>query len=100
MNYPLLTLNKADRNLLTPQKSYCSDEYCKKMRRLYLSDEVHRNEKGNMQKYYRLHAAHEHTLDQALAYEIKCPSCGNIMKQVAHQNSSTELGLYTCKHCN
>lgn len=52
-----------------------------------------------MQKYYRLHAKHDHTPEMALAYEIKCPKCGQIMKQVTRQNSFTELGLYTCKHC-
>ena len=36
----------------------------------------------------------------ALAYDIKCPKCGAILKQVARQNSGTELGLYTCKVCN
>ena len=30
----------------------------------------------------------------------KCPKCGAILKQVARQNSGTELGLYTCRVCN
>lgn len=58
------------------------------------------NEQGELQEYYRLHARDWHTPEMALAYDIKCPKCGAILKQVARQNSGTELGLYTCKVCN
>lgn len=100
MNYPLMRLNKKDSNQLTPQNSYYSKEYCERMCKLYLTDELHRNEHGKMQKYYRLHARDNHTQEEALAYDVKCPRCGHDMKQVTRQNSYTELGLYTCKHCN
>ena len=99
MNYPLMKLNKYDQDILTPQNTYYSEEYCARICDLYLTDQLHRNEKGNMQKYYRLHAKHDHTPEMALAYEIKCPKCGQIMKHVTRQNRFTELGLYTCKHC-
>lgn len=61
MNYPLMRLNKKDSNQLTPQNSYYSKEYCERMCKLYLTDELHRNEHGKMQKYYRLHARDNHT---------------------------------------
>lgn len=100
MNYPLMRLNKKDRDQLTPQNTFYSEEYCKAMCDLYLTEEHHRNEKGHIQKYYRLHAKNDHTPEMALAYDIKCPKCSNMLKQVTRQNTYTELGLYTCKHCN
>lgn len=99
-NYPLMKLNKYDQDILTPQNTFYSEEYCARMCDLYLTEQVHRNEKGRLQKYYRLHAKEAHTPEMALAYEIKCPKCGNTMKQVTRQNTYTELGLYTCKCCN
>ena len=98
MNYPL-TVNKKDGVTLTPHNSYYSDEYASKMCDLYLTAKVYRNEHGKMQRYYRLNAKHDHTIEQALAYNIKCPKCGAMMKQVGRQNSYTELGLYTCPKC-
>ena len=53
MNYPLMKLNKYDQDILTPQNTYYSEEYCARICDLYLTDQLHRNEKGNMQKYYR-----------------------------------------------
>lgn len=99
-NYPLMKLNKYDQDILTPQNAFYSEEYCARMCDLYLTEQVHRNEKGRPQRYYRLHAKYDHTPEMALAYEIKCPKCGNTMKQVTRQNTYTELGLYTCKCCN
>lgn len=98
MNYPL-TVDKKDGVTLTPHNSYYSDEYASKMCDLYLNVKLYRNEQGKMQKYYRLYAQQDHTIEQALAYNIKCPSCGATLKQVGRQNSYNELGLYTCPRC-
>ena len=99
-NYPLFKMNRNDPDTLTPQNSYYSEQYCERHCNLYLTTQVHQNKKGRLQEYYRLHASTSHTPEQALAYEIKCPKCGAIMKQVTRQNTGTELGLYTCKRCN
>lgn len=47
MNYPLMKLNKYDQDILTPQNTYYSEEYCARICDLYLTDQLHRNEKGN-----------------------------------------------------
>lgn len=49
---------------------------------------------------FDLDARDWHTPEMALTYDIKCPKCGALLKQVARQNSGTELGLYTCKVCS
>ena len=98
--YPLIRANKNDRDVLTPQNTYYSEEYCKQMCDLYLTTHYVKNGNGQLNNYYRLHAKHDHTQEMAFAYEIKCPKCGNTLKQVGRQNTYTELGLYTCKHCN
>ena len=67
---------------------------------LYLTEQLDRNEDGKSQRNYRLHARAAHTPEMALAYEIKCPKCGNTLKQIARQRTLTDLGLYTCKCCN
>lgn len=100
MNFPLMKLNKKNRNILTPQKSYYSEEYCQEHCDLYLTDQMCKGENGKAQHCYRLHAKADHTQDQALAYDIQCPKCGHVMKQIARQNSHTELGLYRCRECN
>ena len=98
MIYPLHGQKKG--NYLTASSSSYSEEYAQRMCDLYLSDEVHRNEKGRMQKYYRLHAKHDHTQEMALAYDIQCPKCSGRLKQIGRQLSFNELGLYTSPACN
>ena len=100
MNYPLHKTNKKHPEILTPIHSSYSDEYAQRMCDLYLSDHIEHNEQGELQEYYRLHARDLHTPEMALAYDVKCPKCDAILKQVARQNSGTELGLYTCKVCS
>ena len=42
-----------------------------------------------------------HTIEMALAYDIKCPCCGsNTLKQVGRCLDSHELGLYECPVCD
>ena len=76
MNYPLHNENKKHPEILTPIHSSYSDEYAERMCALYLSDHIERNEQGELQEYYRLHARDWHTPKMALAYDIKCPKCG------------------------
>jgi hypothetical protein len=99
MNYPLHKKNK-EGTFLGATQSYYSDEYARAMCDLYLSDELARNDKGKMQKFYRLHAKYNHSQEMALAYDIDCPCCGSQLKQVGRQISSNELGLYTCPACS
>ena len=99
-NYNLQKLNKTDRNILTPQNTFYSKEYCDAHCDLYLTEQLDRNENGKSQRNYRLHARAAHTPEMALAYEIKCPKCGNTLKQIARQRTLQDLGLYTCKGCN
>ena len=98
MIYPLHGQTKG--NYLTASSSSYSEEYAQRMCDLYLKEEVTENEKGHMQKYYRLHAKHEHTPEMALAYDIQCPDCYRTLKQVGRQISFNKLGLYTCPACN
>ncbi|MPN42162.1 hypothetical protein SDC9_189718 [bioreactor metagenome] len=66
---------------------------------LYLSDEIHKDENGKLTKYYRLHAKDPHNEEMALVYDINCPKCHNIMKQVGRTLNYHDLGLYECKSC-
>ena len=99
MNYPLRKANK-EGTRLEPQHSLYSDEYAESMCDLHLRDEIHRDDKGKLHKYYRLHARKAHTEEQAFAYDIKCPHCHSMLKQVGRQETYTELGLYTCPSRN
>lgn len=98
MIYPLHGQSKG--NYLTASSSSYSEEYAQRMCDLYLSDEVHCNEEGRMQKYYRLHAKQDHTQEMALAYDIQCPKCNGTLKQIGRQLTLNELGLYTCPAYN
>ena len=98
MNFPLFR-NKQS-GFMEPVKSYYSDEYAQEHCDLYLSDELHEEgKKHNLIKYYRLHAKAPHSEDMALAYEIKCPKCGGILKQVGRTLDYNTLGLYKCTKC-
>lgn len=99
MIYSLVKNNK-EGTFLHPVHTYYSDEYAKAMCDLYLKDEVERDEQGKTRKYYRLHARYDHSQEQALAYDIECPRCNGMLKQVGRQISLNELGLYACPHCN
>lgn len=100
MIYSLSKANK-EGTFLQPIQTFYSDEYAQAMCDLYLKDEIYKNEKGKHTKFYRLHAKNAHTPEQAFAYDIQCPHCSTgKLKQVATQNSYTELGLYTCPNCN
>lgn len=98
MIYPLH--GQAKGNCLTPSNSYYSEEYAQRMCALYLSDEIAKNEKGKMQRFFRLHVMRSHTQEMALAYDIKCPKCSGSLKQIGRQISLNKLGLYTCPACN
>lgn len=99
-NYPL-TANKENWRTLHPQKNFMSEEYICGHYDLYLSTEYSKDEDGQNHRFYRLHAMNPHTIEMALAYDIKCPCCGsNTLKQVGRCLDSHELGLYECPVCD
>ena len=98
MNYPIIQ-NQRNPGILTPTHASYSDEYAQRMCDLYLSDEVRLDENHKPHKYYRLHAKAAHNEEMALSYDIKCPRCGNYMKQVGRTLNFNDLGLYICKSC-
>ena len=99
MLYPLHPTIK-NGTCLHPQGSFYTEEYARKVCKLYLIREVVRNECGDVDGYYRLHATTPHSADMALAYDIKCPKCNNMLKQVGHSIDHYELGLYACPVCD
>lgn len=98
-NYPLIKLNKQG-TLLLPQHTLYSEEYARSMCNLYLSEEYSSDAYYNVSKQYRLHAREPHSVDMALAYDIKCPNCGTMMKQVGQTLNYYDLGAYICPICN
>ncbi len=100
MNYPLFTPNKSNWRVLQPTSTFSSLEHTKETCDLYLTVEYVKNSKGESRRYYRLNANKPHTIEMALAYEIKCPKCGKLMKQVGRCRDYHELGLYTCLDCD
>lgn len=99
--YPLHA-NKKDRNLLNPTRTMNTEESISTMYDLWLREYLVKDEKDSNKSChrYRLMAKHPHNIEMALAYDIKCPRCGNTLKQVGRCLTSTELGEYACKHCD
>ena len=86
-NYPLIpTVKNGTR--LHPQHNLCSEEHTRSIYDLYMTREL------------VLHAKNPHTLDMALVYDIECPKCGNLLKQVGHCLNDHELGMYVCPVCD
>ncbi len=99
-NYPLKA-NKADWRVLQPQDTFNTEEYTAEHYDLYLTTEYIKDEHNSARRYYRLHANRPHTIEMALAYNVKCPVCGgNVMKQVGRCRDYHTLGLYECPVCD
>jgi len=98
MNYPITKHRRS--NKLTPTKSTYSDEYAARMCDLYLSDEMQRIDGAHVRKLYRLHAKYPHSIEDALAYDIKCPNCNEHLKQIGRMIDNRTLGLYICPACD
>ena len=99
-NYPLHQ-NKFNPNALEPINAYITEEYIEKQYKLYLTTHYTRNEDGNVLRAYRLHAVDPHSIDMALAYDIKCPKCRtHLLKQVGRCLNYHDLGLYKCPVCD
>ena len=99
-NYPLYA-NKGNERTLHPQSNLMSEEYIRSHYDLYLSTEHAKDECGDNHRYYRLHAVSPHSIEMALAYDIKCPCCkSTTLKQVGRCVNSHELGLYECPVCD
>lgn len=86
-------------NFLTASHGAYTEEYAQNMFDLYLKDELIKNDAGRVEKLYRLYAKEDHTQDMALAYDVQCPNCRNVLKQVGKQLTFNKLGLYKCPHC-
>ena len=98
-NYPLFQ-NKKDWRLLEPINSLSSEEYISSHYDLYLTTEYAKNKQGHQCRYYRLNAVKPHSIEMALAYNIKCPHCGhNHLKQIGRSRNHYTLGLYECPAC-
>ena len=99
-NYPL-HINKYHPHTLEPLHCYSSEEYIQEHYELYLSTEYTRSQCGDVHRFYRLHAAQPHSIDMALAYNIKCPKCHtHLLKQVGRCLNYHDLGLYKCPVCD
>ena len=101
MVYHLHRFNKGS-NILHPSNVFCTEEYAEGKFSLYLTEVFHRDEEGTVHKYYRLHARDPHSIEDALAYDIKCPECGdqNTLKQIGRVLNWNKLGLYKCPCCD
>ena len=75
-NYPL-KVNKYNWRSLEPQTNLCyTEDYIADHYDLYLTSEYIPDDYGNTRRYYRLHANRAHSIEMALAYDVKCPCCG------------------------
>ena len=99
MVFPLTKKNK-EGTLLNPSYAYYTEEYAQRMCSLYLTDELNRDETGRIKTTYRLHAHNEHSEEEAFAYQIHCPKCGNYLRQIGRQLTWNTLGLYRCPVCD
>lgn len=100
-NYPL-KVNKYNWRSLEPQTNLCyTEDYIADHYDLYLTSEYIPDDYGNTRRYYRLHAIRAHSIEMALAYDVKCPCCGrNVLKQVGRCKDYHTLGLYECPVCD
>ena len=91
---------KKDGKYLLPHDTTYTDEYAESMCTLWLKDEIVKDKRGDLHRYYRLHARQPHNIEMALAYDIKCPRCSSNLKQIGRCLNSHELGLYRCPICD
>lgn len=98
-NYPLRA-NKVNWRILHPMDTCFTEEYIADHYDLYLSTEHLCDESDHPHRRFRLHAKYPHNIEQALAYDIKCPACGNNLRQVGRCRDSHTLGLYKCPVCD
>ena len=100
-NYPL-RVNKVNWRSLEPQtNTYVTEDYIAGHYDLYLTSEYITDEHNSVHRYYRLHANKPHSIEMALAYDVKCPCCGrNVLKQVGRCKDYYTLGLYECPVCD
>ena len=98
--YPLKP-NKYNWRDLRPDQTFYTEDYIRDHYDLYLSTEHIKDEYGEVRRYYRLHASKPHSIEMALAYDVRCPHCdSHKLKQVGRCLSFHELGLYECPICD
>ncbi len=101
MNIYPLRANKADIRTLHPMRICASEEYISTYYDLYLTTEYYKDANGGQNRYYRLNAKNPHSIDMALAYNIRCPKCDrHTLKQVGRCLDMHTLGLYECPVCD
>ena len=98
-NYPLRQ-SKVNWRILTPSHAWYTEDYLRDHYDLYLTTEFINDESGRTHRYYRLNAASPHSIEMALAYDVKCPKCSHVMKQVGRCKNYYTLGLYECPVCD
>lgn len=84
--YPSLTLN--------------TEEYVKDTYSWSLTEHLKDDERGNTNRYYRLHSKKPRTFSDYMSYDIMCPKCGQRMHPVSNAFDYNDLALYTCHSCN
>ena len=100
MTYSIRT-NKFNWRSLEPENNFKTEEYIRDHYDLYLTTEHITDEHKKTRRYFRLNANKPHTIEMALAYDVKCPVCRNhVMKQVGRCQDSHKLGLYRCPVCD
>lgn len=99
MVYGLSAFKKGGKYMI-PHETTFTNEYAESMCSLWLTDEVVKDERGELHRYYRLHAQQPHNIEMALAYDIQCPRCSQKLKQIGRCLNSHELGLYRCPICD
>lgn len=98
--YPLRT-NSGDWRTLHPMRMFASENYVSSHYDLHLTTEYYKDGNGVQNRYYRLNAKNPHSIDMALAYNIKCPKCGRqTLNQIGRCLDMYTLGLYECPECN
>lgn len=98
-NYELIA-NKYNWRSLRAKDSTCTEEFLQDYTSLYMTTERITDSQGKGHRYYRLHANKPHSIEMALAYDIHCPKCGEVLKQVGRCKDFHTLGLYRCFTCD
>ena len=85
---------------LYPNRTLNTAEYVKDTYEWSLIEYLKNDEKGNTNRYYRLHSNKPRTFSDFMSYDIMCPKCGQRMHPVSNAFDYHDLALYTCHCCN
>ena len=99
MTYPLIT-DFFNEKRLHPLNVHASETYVRCTYRFWITCEETEDKHGRKRMFYRFHTLRPHTAEMASTYNIECPHCHRLMKQVWGYQDSYDLGLYTCPVCD